>query len=64
MEMTNELDSFCGVSDDELTHRFSEAVRIATEITQIKRNPVSRYDAKTKQAFLQVPDGHREYAET
>jgi len=64
MEMTNELDSFCGVSDDELTRRFSEAVRIATEITQIKGNPVARYDEKTKQAFLEFPDGHREYAET
>ena len=64
MEMTNELDSFCGVSDDELTRRFSEAVRIATEITQIKGNPVDKKKKKTKQVFLEFPDGHREYAET
>lgn len=28
MEELNELDSTCGVSDDELTRRFIEAVRI------------------------------------
>lgn len=25
---TNELDSMCGISDDELTKRFKEAIRI------------------------------------
>ena len=32
MEEYNELDSTCGVSDDELTKRFLEAVRIDDEI--------------------------------
>lgn len=28
----NELDSTCGLSDDELTERFKEAIRIDNEI--------------------------------
>ena len=36
MEELNELDSTCGVSDDELTRRFIEAVRIENEIRLIK----------------------------
>ena len=41
MEELNELDSTCGVSDDELTRRFIEAVRIENEIRLIKGLPIS-----------------------
>ena len=34
----NELDSTCGVSDDELTKRFIEAVRIENEIKKAKNS--------------------------
>ena len=37
----NELDSTCGVSDDELTRRFIEAVRIENEIKKAKGTPIS-----------------------
>lgn len=43
MEELNELDSTCGVSDDELTRRFIEAVRIENEIRSIKGLPISGY---------------------
>ena len=33
----NELDSMCGISDDELTERFKEAIRIDNEIKKNKR---------------------------
>ena len=32
MSNENELDTTCGVSDEELTYRFREAVRIENEI--------------------------------
>ncbi len=48
MDEYNELDSTFGVSDDELTKRFLEAVRIDDEIRRIKGLPVSRYDHKRK----------------
>ncbi len=58
---TNELDSTCGVSDDELTHRFIEAVRIENEIKKIKGAPIACYDSKTKKAYLKFSDGTRKY---
>ena len=59
----NELDSMNGVSDEELTYRFNEAIRIDEEIRKIKGLPVARYDSVTKRAYLEYPDGRREYAE-
>jgi hypothetical protein len=32
MVEANELDSTCGISDDELTERFKQAIRIENEI--------------------------------
>ncbi len=36
MTVINELDSTCGISDDELTRRFKESIRIDDEIRRIK----------------------------
>ena len=41
---TNELDRTCGLTDDELTERFREAIRIDNEIKRVKGLPISRYD--------------------
>lgn len=40
----NELDSTCGISDDELTERFKQAIRIDNEIKRIKGVPIAGYD--------------------
>ena len=61
MTIINELDSTCGISDDELTYRFKESIRIDDEIRRIKGLPVARYDDEIKQAYLEYPDGRREY---
>ena len=63
MEILNELDSMCGISDDELTRLFKESIRIDDEIRRIKGLPVARYDAENKRAYLEYPDGRREYVE-
>lgn len=57
----NELDSTCGVSDDELTKRFVEAIRIDNEIKKIKGVPIQKYDNEKKQPYLEYQDGRREY---
>lgn len=57
----NELDSTCGISDDELTKRFIEAVRIENEIKIAKGVPISCYDPETKSAYLLYADGKRKY---
>ena len=44
-----------------MTIRFKESIRIDDEIRRIKGLPVSRYDKETKRAYLEYPDGRREY---
>lgn len=63
IEIANELDSTCGISDDELTILFKAAVCIDNEIRRIKRLPVARYDDEKKKAYIEYPDGRREYVE-
>lgn len=48
-------------SEDEITNAFQSAVR--REIAKKKQNgiPVARYDNETKRAYLEYPDGTREY---
>lgn len=58
----NELDYTCGLSDDELTKRFMEAVRIENEIKKIKGQPVAKYDFEKNTPYIEYPDGRREYA--
>ncbi|MCI9595847.1 MAG: hypothetical protein HFE75_00840 [Firmicutes bacterium] len=62
MEKYNELDSMCGISDEELTNRFHEAVRIDNEIKKIKGVPIAKFDKEKRKAYLEYPDGRREYA--
>lgn len=59
----NELDSMCGISDDELTELFKEAIRIDNEIKRIKGAPIAGYDEEKQLAYLEYPDGRRTYAE-
>lgn len=61
MTEENELDSTCGLSDDELTERFKAAIRMDDEVRRIKGLPVARYDDKSERAYLEFPDGRREY---
>ena len=63
MSITNELDSTCGISDEELTQRFKESIKIDNEIRKIKGLPIAVYDEVTNEAYLEYPDGRREYVE-
>ena len=57
----NDLDLTCGLTDDELTERFKESIRIDNEIRRIKGLPTAKYDVQTKRAYLEYPDGRIEY---
>ena len=59
----NELDSTCGISDDELTERFKEAIRIDNEIRRIKGLPIACNDTGSGRAYILYPSGQREYVE-
>ena len=65
-QMADEVDfddNIGGLSDDELTYRFKESIRIDDEIRRIKGLPVARYDLERRQSYLEYPDGTREYRE-
>ena len=61
MTTKNELDFTCGLSDDELTERFIESIRIDNEIRKIKGLPTAHYDKVARKGYLEYPDGRREY---
>ncbi len=57
----NELDSMCGISDDELTRRFNEAIRLENEAKKIKGVPIAGYDTEAQLPYIEYADGKREY---
>ena len=61
MPEKNQLDYTCGLSDEEITRRFKEAIRIDEEIRAVQGIPQARYDDVTKRAYLEYADGRKEY---
>ncbi len=63
MTVANDIDTMYGLTDDELTERFKESIRIDNEIRRIKGTPVAKYDDVSGRAYLEYPDGRIEYVE-
>ncbi len=61
MAIENELDSTCGVSDEELTKLFKESIRLDNEKRNILELPTSGFDATTRRAYSKYPEGPLEY---
>ena len=61
IEVANELDSTCGISDEELTQRFKEAIRIDKEVCRIKGLPTAEFDREKRMPYILYPDGKKEY---
>lgn len=59
----NELDSTCGVTDDELVKRFRQAIEQENEASQINGLPVTGYDREKKASYIEYPDGRRVYGD-
>lgn len=49
-------------SEDEITKAFQDAVQREIMMKKQKGIPIARYDGETKKAYLEYPDGMREYA--
>lgn len=62
MDYLNDLDTTYGLTDDELTERFKESIRIDNEVRKIKGLPIPKYDKELKKAYMEYPDGSRVYA--
>ena len=61
MPERNQLDYTCGLSDEEITRRFKEAIRIDEEMRAVQGIPQARYDEETKRAYLEYADGRKEF---
>ncbi len=59
----NELDSTCGVTDDELVRRFREAIRRENKASHDRGLPVTGYDRERKASYIEYPDGRRVYGD-
>lgn len=59
-EESNDYDLTFGLTDDELTERFVQAVRLAIKRDKIMGIPVTRVDADGK-IYIEYPDGRIEY---
>ena len=57
----NQLDYMCGISDDDMTRRFEESIRIDEEIRRVQGLPVARYNVEERKAYKLYPDGKIEY---
>ena len=55
------LDRTFGVDDDDLTERFKEVISLENKLKNIKGLPIACYDKQQKRAYLEYPDGRREY---
>ena len=52
----NELDSTCGISDEELTEGFKESITIDQEICKVKGLPIVGYDDELDSPYIEYPD--------
>ncbi len=59
----NELDSTCGVGDDEFLLRFREAVERENERSKAQGLPVTGYDRERNASYIEYPDGRRVYGD-
>ena len=59
----NELDSTCGVGDDEFVRRFRETIQQENEANQSQGLPVTGYDRERKASYIEYPDGRRVYGD-
>jgi len=51
-----------GQEDMEQVKSIQKGVRLQVKLNQIKGSPVARFDVKSKRAYLEYPDGRREYS--
>jgi len=52
-------DQYISSNDAAMDRRAKEAVKAAISKAQVCHKPIAKYDAQSKQAYLQYPDGRR-----
>ena len=61
MAKKNLLDSTCGISDEKMTKIFRKTIKLDEQARKLKGIPEARYDIKTRRAYLEYPNGRKEY---
>ena len=59
---TNYPDITCGMTDQEMDERLAEIIELANQEKLINGTPLPIFAPITKKAYLEYPDGRREYA--
>ena len=57
----NELDSTCGIFDEELIERFKASIKIDQYICKVKGLSIAGYDDELNSPYIEYPDGRRVY---
>ena len=57
----SERDKYLTDSDREMDYRVQEAVKAAIHKAKVCKKPIAKYDADTRQAYIEYPDGRKEY---
>ena len=58
--MNNAIDLTFGLTDEEITERFTKAVELANEKKKAMGVPLPKYNTETKEAYLEYSDGRKE----
>ena len=61
LRIKNKLDFTFGIPDEEITKRFQAAVTDSINKSKQLGLPIALYDKESKKAYLEYPDGRREY---
>lgn len=56
-----EMDLTMGMTDSEMTETFRRGVKHSIRRSKAMRNPVAKYDPIRKRAYLEYPDGSKDY---
>lgn len=61
MAKKNLLDSTCGISDKKMTKIFKKTIKLDEAARALKGLPQARFDVKSGKAYLEYPNGRKEY---
>ena len=61
IKVKNKLDFTFGIPDEEITKRFQAAVTDSINKSKQLGLPIALYDKESKKAYIEYPDGRREY---
>ena len=59
--VTGDPDESLTENEKEMDYRARKAVEFALEKAKVCKKPIARYDAETRRAYLEYPNGEREY---